>query len=192
MILSDEYRKENVYRILEEAFLTASVDYVHRVLLIQNENVRAVADFLKQIDDELRQMCYIRRFTIFNTNVIKNVQTRVLSDDTIRAFYFELYRAICTSIALEYSKDDKDTMFRALRSANTEVPCRFVNGTVTALSDTSQEFSNLCGTMFIEESMVNDFFIANPWYIVAVLANMHAPTLIERLSVLINSISQPT
>ena len=186
MILESTKTNIDVSSVLEEILTTETVNYVERVVSLNHATEDRIALFLKELTGEFTLMCSIRKFTILNTNVVRGNQARILENDTLRSFYFELFKSVMFRLDLDYSSKDKITILKALVETSKMVPCIDNNGPgkKNPLILNDQDFKNLCGTVYVDNKVIDEFLGMNEWYLVVILTNIYATKLLENIKVL--------
>lgn len=183
MLLKSTNTNVEVCVVVETILTEAMLTYVERVVNLNTGTEERITSFLKDITIELTLMCSIRNFTILNTNVVKECQDRILENDTLRAFYFEMFRACVYRLELDYCMEDRVNIFDSIFNSALIAPCSVQIGQHNYLIRQDQSFKNLCGSVYVNRDVITGFLKANPWYIMVVLTNISAPRLLENIKI---------
>ena len=172
--------------VLKEIFLQESLNYIATILLINEKSPEKSKMFLKTLEGEFKLLCTIRKFTIVNTNVVRENQTRILENDSLRSFYFEVFKSMVYRLDLDYNEKDRQSVFKTLLGSTKQPPCSIIifSGVINHLIRRDQDYKNLCGSVFVEETVIEQYIASNPWYFSVILANMFAAPLLENLKVI--------
>ena len=186
MFLESTKTNVNVSEVLEEILTSEMVNYAERVVSINANTENRITGFLTELSNEFILMCSCRKFTILNTNVVRTNQIRILGNDTLRSFYFEMFKSVMYRLSLDFSDKDKINIMNSLVESSKIMPCSEAAkfGKTNPLILDSQDFKNLCGTVYVDGSTIDTFLSMNQWYLVVILTNICAPKLLENIKVL--------
>lgn len=186
MILESIKTNIDVSEVLVSVFIAEAVDYMARVVRLNDASQDRITEFFLQLENEFRLMCSIRKFTILNTNVVRENQKRILENDTLRSFYFEMFKSVLYRLDLGYSEKDSQAMLWGLVGTASRMPCSATGtmGKQNQLIVYDQDFKNLCGSVYVDGTTIKDFLGVSPWYHMAIIANICAPALLENIKAL--------
>jgi hypothetical protein len=186
MFLDSTKTNVNISEVLEEILVTEMVSYIERIININDGAEDRITVFLSDLTTEFLLMCSSRKFTVLNTNVVRGNQSRILGNDTLRSFYFEMFKSVVYRLCLDYSETDKTNILKALVESARLVPCTDTPdyGKQNPLILNGQDFKNLCGTVFVDKAIIDQYLGANQWYLMVILANICAPKLLENVKTL--------
>lgn len=178
---------------LRDAVLSESMDYVKRIILVNSRSQDRLPGFFKTLEEEFEKMCLIRKFTILNINVVRENQERVFGNDTLRSFYFELYKAVMYRLELDLGEDEQHTLLTGIAKSSVKAPCAYHQQTATSANSPlflrNQDFQNLCGQVYVDVDAVGQWQSSNPWYFVVLLVNLFGHNLLENMKEFTGSIN---
>lgn len=158
--------------------------FVSRIILNNTETTDNIVSLLNILTAEFGLLCTIRKFTVLNTNVMKENVKRILGNTTLRAYYLELFHSVRHELCMNYSSKDCEFIFDAIYSSVSLPPCILDSGPRNELNHLNPDdinFKEFCGQVFIKDKSVRNFLDFNPWYYMVILVNMHAQVLLEQL-----------
>lgn len=164
-----------------------AIDYIKRIILINSDNKDAIESFMGLIAKEFRLQCTYRKFTILNTNVVRAIQDRILEDDSLRAFYFELYKSVEFVLSMDYKISVTELIEDEIESLGNAPVALFEDKKNDELNIHLQTpgFIKLCSGVRCMHG-IKTFLEYNPWYFIFIIVNMCAPNLVENLNILAN------
>lgn len=173
---------------LKKMLIDSTVKYIFRVSVLNAGDSDILKQFIDILLDEFKTMCTIRKFTIVNTNVVRENQKRILNNDTLRSFYLELFKSVETTAVLNYGAQAYANALHVLGSATVSICCHYDETPVddnNHLNQRSAGFREFCGMIYVKKSSIENFLEHNPWYYMVILANIFAVDLFENTTSLI-------
>lgn len=173
---------------LKKMLIESTVRYIFRVSVLNSDDTDNLKQFVDVLLEEFKTMCTIRKFTIVNTNVVRENQKRIFNNDTLRSFYLELFKSVETTAVLNYGAQAYAKALNVLGNAAVSICCHYDETPVddnNHLNQRSAGFREFCGMIHVKRSSIENFLEHNPWYYMVILANIFAVDLFENTRSLI-------
>lgn len=188
MYIESENSNVDIHEVLKEITSEEVLGYIQRVILINRNNADNLKTFGSFIINELSTQCTIRKFTILNTNVVKAHQGRVLTDVTLRAFYFELTNVLIVRLNLLYGSEATKLIINNMVDSYSDHPVCVKSpiGSDYSFFLNSPEYKELCSSVEVTGSAM-EFAKINLWYWGFIVVNLYAPSLFESVNSLLTT-----
>jgi len=164
-------------------------NYIKRIFLLNKDNANSptVNSWFFELRDEIKKISSIRKFIIVNTNVVKENQNRILSNTTLRSFYFEVYSSIVFRLKLDNEDKVLDQIFKKVLFVVTCQPCFLDDENIdndNYLNLRTNDFKDLCSQVSVHEKAIVNFLSHNPWYYLLILMNQNAHEILDLIETL--------
>lgn len=175
---------EYKFAFLKEHYLTQALKCVQKTVLKHGDNIDELTRNIKVYNDEFDALLKNRKYLLLNTNVVKNNTERILKNETIRSFYFDLYASLVIRVSLDYSEDELKELFTLCLQA-LKLPGIFRSSNDRSLVPMTGEMAMYIGQHEVTREAI-DFFKENPWYIGVIICSHVVSELIEDIGTLLS------
>jgi hypothetical protein len=176
----------NAHAYTEGVVVAEVLDYINRVSIINGpEQAEGFDAWLKGIEAELRLIATNRKFLVLNTNVIRTIHARVLSNESVRAFYLEIMTSLRARMAWEHGPDAMDKVLDELvrsykhplaKGSSLDNP----NQTLVKLDSNYNTFASQLTVM----PEVKNYLENNEWYYGFILCNFFVTAIVNQIDLL--------
>lgn len=178
----------DIMKWLEDEIINQTLTYISKVTLSYGANGDAILDLLTTIQKEFKDMCSIRNFTLHNTNMVRHLSEKILTNKILSNYYFEVYKAVVLKLDMEFSKKNREVILNTLIESSFTIPCKLEavyndKANRNFIIEINNDYTVLCNGLFIDESAFKNFLSINPWYTMVMLVNFFSSTLLENLVV---------
>ena len=189
-----EQNEQIRFEIIQDCLTQSFNGFINRaiVVLAGTNNTSEIESYLSFIEKELVSQCVNKNFIALNINVIRSNEARVIENENLRAFYFEMHKLFCLRMHFDYNVTDfHGEIFERLYRVYRETPIKMFDGNIANLSENNlalkgDDYKNLVSRVAIVKD-TNEFLGLNPWYSVYVLVNIFSQNLLECLFAIRNN-----